>query len=340
MNHLLYVLAFFALSGCIPPPGDLPARTSDAGVDADTLPQGDVGPEPDTSNPVDTYSSDDTDQDTDDTDPDVCKEQTWFLDVDNDGYGTGDSVMSCDHPDDGLNYALESGDCNDDAATAYPTGSEIFFDQSGSLVDNCSDMLDNDCNGDVDDDDWACQNRDSDDDATLNGIDPLFTVDTDGDGNHDTLCVVSEYVMPDGVWQTADAIYQGEDGTVDNVQWGGFDVIVPSQTDAYGTTSPEAWCRDFTGEDPALYFFRYVSTVLSDGQTPTGAMDCPEDPMNPDPDPDLILMDVSEYCIYVANLQTAAERDPYCTVLSYRDGCDNSIGYTIRVIWDGTSLSD
>lgn len=62
--------------------------------------------------------------------------ETYYVDADGDGYGGASATTACD-PDSG--YVLNSDDCNDNAAEAYPGGTELC------------DGLDNDCNNLIDD---------------------------------------------------------------------------------------------------------------------------------------------------------------------------------------------
>jgi hypothetical protein len=78
------------------------------------------------------------DQDCDDTDADLNPDTIWFEDRDGDGYGaTTNIATSCEQPS---GYAATSTDCDDTDASASPGGTE-----------SC-DLVDNDCNGVVDDD--------------------------------------------------------------------------------------------------------------------------------------------------------------------------------------------
>lgn len=75
----------------------------------------------------------DCDELVDEADPDVIGEDEYFLDADEDGFGDGDPVISCD-PVEG--YSTENGDCDDGDATAFPGAEEL-----------CGDGIDSDCDG-------------------------------------------------------------------------------------------------------------------------------------------------------------------------------------------------
>jgi hypothetical protein len=73
--------------------------------------------------------------DCDDTDP-VKYPRTWYLDVDEDGYGTSaDSISTCDAP---ANYVAEATDCDDDDPLVSPGATEV-----------CGDGQDNNCDSDA-----------------------------------------------------------------------------------------------------------------------------------------------------------------------------------------------
>lgn len=73
--------------------------------------------------------------DCDDTDPSIQIHQ-WFVDQDNDGYGSAVIVENCTQP---ANTATNSDDCNDEDPLISPSAEEI-----------CDD-IDNDCNSEIDD---------------------------------------------------------------------------------------------------------------------------------------------------------------------------------------------
>ncbi len=75
----------------------------------------------------------------DDEDPDVQGTTTWFMDADQDGYGTSQfSQEACLQPS---GYAENANDCNDLSASVYPDADEVC------------DGADNDCDGLVDEED-------------------------------------------------------------------------------------------------------------------------------------------------------------------------------------------
>src|SRR5688572_19316853 len=62
--------------------------------------------------------------------------QTWYRDLDNDGYGTASfTVVACNAP---ASYVATPGDCNDNSPSIHPAAPEVC------------DGLDNDCDGAVD----------------------------------------------------------------------------------------------------------------------------------------------------------------------------------------------
>ncbi len=90
----------------------------------------------------------DVDEDT------VDAETSWFADTDGDGYGnSNDEIIQCTQPS---GYVLDYTDCDDRDSSIYP----------GS-VEYC-DGVDNDCDGDVDEDD------------AVDGV--IWFADSDGDG--------------------------------------------------------------------------------------------------------------------------------------------------------------
>jgi hypothetical protein len=121
--------------------------------------------------------------DCDDGDAALNPETVWYIDTDFDGYGS-DAVTrtACEQPG---GYAAAADDCNDSNDEINPAADEIC------------DELDNDCDGDIDDDDSLVVDAE-------NGV--VFFEDADGDGYG----VVSETTAlgcetaPDGFSGTVD----------------------------------------------------------------------------------------------------------------------------------------
>jgi len=81
-----------------------------------------------------------TDGDCDDTDPDTNPNTTWYVDADGDGFGDpAQNVMQCADP--GTGWTRTPDDCDDSAPDVYP-----------GAIETCSDGVDSDCDGIVDND--------------------------------------------------------------------------------------------------------------------------------------------------------------------------------------------
>jgi MYXO-CTERM domain-containing protein len=79
---------------------------------------------------------DDCDGATDDADPDITGQSTWFADDDTDGYGDPTTTtQSCQQP---AGHVADDSDCNDTASAVHPAATELC------------DGIDNDCDGDID----------------------------------------------------------------------------------------------------------------------------------------------------------------------------------------------
>jgi large repetitive protein len=92
------------------------------------------------------------------TDIDTTDASTWFIDADGDGFGSNAYIqITCTQP---TGFVNNDTDCDDLTIVVSPSATEVC------------DGLDNDCDGDVDDDDSSLDSN------TLN----TFYVDVDGDG--------------------------------------------------------------------------------------------------------------------------------------------------------------
>ncbi|MBD0822683.1 MopE-related protein [Aestuariibaculum marinum] len=109
---------------------------------------------------------------TDDDDPNVAGQSTWFADADGDTYGDGSvSVLSCSQPD---GYVSNSLDCDDTDDAIHPGAVEIC------------DGIDNDCDGLTDDDD-----------PNVTGQSTWYA-DADDDGYGDGSVSILSCSQPDG----------------------------------------------------------------------------------------------------------------------------------------------
>ena len=102
-----------------------------------------------------------------DIDQDAIDATTWYGDADNDGHGGSQfTVEACDMPS---GYVASADDCNDVNASAYPGASEAC------------DLVDNDCDGDVDE-----------------GVELTWYADADGDGYGDATASTEACTEPPG----------------------------------------------------------------------------------------------------------------------------------------------
>ncbi len=80
---------------------------------------------------------DDCDGLTDDADPSIINQTVWYVDADNDGYGSSaNSVTACIQPS---GFVANSNDCDDNNVNVNPGATEI-----------CGNSIDDNCNGQID----------------------------------------------------------------------------------------------------------------------------------------------------------------------------------------------
>ena len=136
----------------------------------------------------------DEDCDGDVDEDDAADAPAWFPDMDEDGFGDGDSAMTaCDPPS---GFIAVEGDCDDEDAAVHPDATELC------------DLVDNDCDGTVDEDDAA--------DAGL------WYADDDADGFGDAADTTTACDEPSG--------YTSDDTDCDDADPG----VYPWAGDSYG----------------------------------------------------------------------------------------------------------
>lgn len=141
-------------TGC---PADVPGGYVDTNGDCDDT---NMTVHPD----ADEYACDDIDSNCNSSLTDGSKD-TWYADLDNDGYGNPDSTLEdCDQP---TGHVDNDGDCNDGDATINPDAEE-----------DCIGGVDDDCNGIVDDGpDSTTWYTDSDNDSFGDPDNPVAVCD-------------------------------------------------------------------------------------------------------------------------------------------------------------------
>ena len=176
----------------------------------------------------------DGDIDDDDSGVDTSTGSTFYTDSDGDGYGdAGSSTMACDTPSGSVS---NDSDCDDSAAAIHPLATEVC------------DTIDNDCDGDIDDDDADVHGQstwyhDGDSDgyglstsSTLSCFQPTSYVadSTDCDDSSSSVSPAGSEIC-NGIDDDCDGYTDDDDSSVDLST--GTTYYLDSDGDGYGVTS-------------------------------------------------------------------------------------------------------
>lgn len=237
----------------------------------------------------------------------------YYEDADEDEYGSMTSfIRACSLPD---GYVENSLDCDDSSDTAYPGGYEAFYDidEPGSGLLYCSDGLDNDCNGLVDDKDAVCQ--DEDNDGLPDGIDYLFPCDPNGDGDNEAACIWAEMAW-DSPWSRNECVQQQRPYTDLSLDDDVNDIVTVNWAGKQVDVCPIYPTEVGSGQD-----WSAVSLLAADGEADVSAGDCQT----------WERMNLDNYCLEWG--------DTLCTnASSQSDGCE-SVGYALSFSFNGVNVT-
>jgi len=238
--------------------------------------------------------------------------QTWYIDFDNDGYGSDSYIFEAVSQPSG--YVDNADDCDDSTADANPDATEVC------------DGIDNDCDGQVD--------NDASEDAGT------WYLDYDGDGYGAESWPLASCDQPSGYVDNADDC----DDTEASAYPGGVEVCDGADNDCNGEVDEDSaldasvWYRDFDGDG------------FGDADSPTEACDVPSGYVNDDEDcddtNDEVNPDATEICDEIDNdcdgdtddadgtvTETStwyadADGDGYGNALYTTEACDNPAGHS------------
>ena len=183
-------------------------------------------------NPAATETCNEVDDDCDgDTDEDAVDAETWYADLDGDGYGGSRfSTDACEAPG---GYTSSSSDCDDLDDTAYPGGTEVC------------DGADNDCDGDTDEDATDEETWYADSDGDGYGDSSTTTTACDepsGYTDDDNDCDDGDADVNPAATETCNEVDDDCDGDTDEGAAGGDTWYADADADGYGdaSTSVEA----------------------------------------------------------------------------------------------------
>lgn len=141
--------------------------------------------------------------DCNDTDKKIGASRNWFIDVDQDGHGGESQKTACNEP---VGFVDHNGDCDDTNENVHPDATEV-----------CNDIDDN-CDGEVDDQNIPVWYADADED-TYGNPDRSLTQCAEPDGYVDNALDcddLEEDVNPEGIEICDDGIDQDCNGLIDD----------------------------------------------------------------------------------------------------------------------------
>lgn len=151
---------------------------------------------------------------------------TWYLDADSDRYGSSTVTLSaCSQP---AGYVSNDDDCDDSRATVSPGASEIC------------DLLDNNCNGVIDENASNATTWYADTDGDTYGSSSSFQVSCtqpSGYVSNNTDCVDTNRNINPAATETCDGVDQDCDGTVDDNATDATTYYADTDNDTYGNAN-------------------------------------------------------------------------------------------------------